>query len=282
MINIDFIRQVGVLNWMSRYSRIQFNKRILKKATTMTLPTGSRLTLPLGHPGSSIFVTNANIDWGSEQLFAAFASNDRDFIDVGANIGYYSNYLSPVVRHVYAFEPDRRNLPAMRINASYCPNVVIDERAVSSRDGTAILVLTESTTTNTLEFKSGVDTMEVPVTTIDSFVSQRPGIDVGLIKTDIEGHDLQALIGMEKTVRQFQPLILSEIIIDAGLIDLVRKWDYRIFAFVCSRKNFSFAFREFPLVPNPSDWYNMVFLVPRHLDIDRQCTTIARFDKLKL
>ena len=116
----------------------------------------------------------------------------------------------PLVRHAYAFEPDQRNLPALRRNAALCRNIQVIEKAVSSRNGTARLALGSGSTTNTLQPTVGATTIEVPVTTVDTFVAEHADIDVGLIKTDIEGHDVQALKGMERTVKRFQPLILSE------------------------------------------------------------------------
>src|SRR5262245_34974125 len=123
---------------------------------------------------SEIYVTGANIDWGAEALFATFADPRRDFLDIGANIGYYSNYFSPLVRRVYSFEPDPRNLPALRRNAGLCGNIEVVEKAVSSSDGTARLALGTNSTTNTLQSRIGATTIEVPVTTVDTFVAEHP------------------------------------------------------------------------------------------------------------
>src|ERR1039458_3561315 len=266
MLNTKFIRQVGYFRWATRYSVFQFQKRILRRDIHMRLPTGSMIILPLDHSVSNIYVTGANIDWGAEALFAKFADRRRDFLDIGAHIGYYSNYLSPLMRRVYAFEPDRRNLPALRRNAALCRNIEIVEMAVSSRDGNARLALGSNSSTNTLQPTGGATTIEVPVTTVDTFVAEHPDIDVGLIKTDIEGHDVQALKGMERTVKRFQPLILSEFGNEPELPGLLRDWGYRIFSFVGDRKTLSFSFREFSPETLQSAWSNMIFLTPPHIN----------------
>jgi hypothetical protein len=54
------------------------------------------------------FVTNADVDWGSEQLLFRLLSGKGAFLDVGAHIGYYSLYMLPRVETVDAFEPDPR------------------------------------------------------------------------------------------------------------------------------------------------------------------------------
>lgn len=253
------------MKWAPRYFTFQFQKRILKREMSMRLPTGSKLILPLDHSASNIYITKANIDWGAEALLSKFADPYRDFLDIGANIGYYSNYLSPLVKNVYAFEPDPRNLPALMRNAATRDNIIVSQVAISSKDGNAKLAITKGSTTNTLEPLKGVETIDVKLSSIDSFVARTPSIDVALIKTDIEGHDLQALFGMEETVKVFQPLILSEIVIDQRLLDLARRWKYRLFAFVCNKSTFEISLKQFSLNEIPEDWYNMVFLVPPRL-----------------
>jgi FkbM family methyltransferase len=270
MLNREFIRQTGHIRWASRLALYQFQKRILKQDITMRLPTGSSILLPRDHSQSSIFISDANVDWGAEELFSKFADEKRDFLDIGANIGYYSNYLSPLVRRVYAFEPDPRNLPHLRRNAALGGNILVVDKAVSSRNGGAGLSLGGGSTTNTLEEVAGAEKIDVSVTTVDAFVEENPGIDVGMIKTDIEGHDLHALRGMESTVERFQPLILSEIIIDSELISLVKKWRYRLFAFTCDRVTFAIKLQQLAHEEEkaPStDWYKMVFLTPPCIDL---------------
>lgn len=82
-------------------------------------------------------MTNANLDWGAEAIFARFADPTRDLLDIGSHIGYYAVYLAPLVRRAYAFEPCLDNLQYLRENAAQAPNIEIVEMAVSSCDGDA-------------------------------------------------------------------------------------------------------------------------------------------------
>ncbi len=54
-----------------------------------------------------------------------------------------------------------------------------------------------------------IRSFKVPRKTLDSFLQQDQA-EVGLIKVDVEGHDLQALLGAEKTIKKFQPDIVFE------------------------------------------------------------------------
>jgi hypothetical protein len=107
----------------------------------------------------------------------------------------------------------------------------------------------------------------VSVTTVDTFVAEHPDIDVGIIKTDIEGHDLEALKGMVNTVKLFQPLILSECGNKPELLSLLRDWGYRAFGFVRDRKTFSVRLQALTVEALQSAWYKMIFVTPPQVDL---------------
>jgi FkbM family methyltransferase len=264
-IDTKFIRQVGVFRWLTRYSMRQFTKRVLKRDNRMCLPTGSSILLPRwSKSATSVYVTKAHMDWGAEELFVQFASRDGDFLDIGAHIGYYSMYLQPLVRKVYAFEPDPRNLPDLRRNAASVSNIEVVALAVSSQCGTAQFYIGGDSTLSTLEAIEG-RTVEVQTTSIDDFIASRPGIKPTLLKVDAEGHDFEVLLGMRSTVAAHQPILLIECNSDA-LVELCSNWNYSIFAFTCDRKTLNMTFR---LLRSSEDiqkhWTHMLFLVPLHL-----------------
>jgi FkbM family methyltransferase len=267
MPNLDFIRSVGYVKWLSRYSRLQFRKRVLKADSRLLLPTGTWMVIPRHSASASeVFVTNADIDWGAESLLATFARANQDFIDIGAHIGYYSCYLSNSVRRVYAFEPDPRNIPTLRDNASFAGNVEVLQLAVSSKDGTTYLHQGERSEVSSLTADQNLSSsIPVTVTTIDSFVADNPGIDVSLIKVDAEENGVGILLGMETLVARAQPLILAECGYTEDLRQLCSRWNYTIFAYTRDRSTLQIAFREFASKDAEALWYKMLFLVPSHL-----------------
>ena len=261
MINWNFIREVGLFRWLIRYSSLQFRKRILKSDTTLRLPTGLRISLPRQSKTSTeIYVTNANMDWGAEAIFAKFADSKRDFLDIGSHIGYYATYLAPRVRKSYAFEPDPRNHPGLYSNARLSKNIEVIEMAVTSHDGIADFFTGQNSSVGSLNNVGGVS-RRVPTIKIDTFVGRHVGIDVGLIKTDIEGHDLEALLGMEATVATFQPLILTECNLTTALSDLCARWSYSVFAVTRNLRTREAKFSELN-VNRPAECLKMLFLVP--------------------
>ncbi|MFZ0517221.1 MAG: FkbM family methyltransferase [Acidobacteriaceae bacterium] len=269
-IDTKYIRQVGVYRWLTRYSMRQFTKRVLKRDNRMRLPTGSSILLPRwSTSATSVYVTKAHIDWGAEELFSQFASKDGDFMDVGAHIGYYSMYMHPLARKVYAFEPDPRNLPDLHANAASVGNIEVVNKAVSSHSGTALFYVGGDSTLSTLEMSEGAtvegETVEVQTISIDDFAAGRPGIKPTLFKIDAEGHDFEVLLGMKKTVATHQPIVLIECN-SGNLLDLCDEWQYSIFTFTCDRETFKMTFRQIRSLEDfQKYWTNMLFLTPRHL-----------------
>ena len=271
MVNRAFIQEVGPFRWLLRYGRLHFRKTILKRDSTLRLPTGVRIILPRQSRNSTeIYVTNANIDWGAEAIFARFAHPQRDFLDIGSHIGYYAAYLSPCVRRSYAFEPDARNHPGLYKNAGLVGNVEVVEMAVSSVDGTADFHAGQGSAVGSLNDVGG-PTTKVRVITIDTFVANHEGIDVGLIKTDVEGHDLEALRGMQGTVTAFQPLILTECELTTALADLCAQWRYSIFAITRNTATRRSRFMELSASDRDNLHCKMLFLVPQILKPEFNC-----------
>jgi FkbM family methyltransferase len=264
MVNWLFVRETGAFRWVTRYSMYQFHKRVLRREVRLRLPTGLRLHLPLqSRSATEVYVTNADMDWGAEALFARFADRRRDFLDIGSHIGYYAVYLSPKVRRVYAFEPDARNLPSLRQNAQLAQNIEVVVKAVSSFTGAAQFYGGGGSSVGSLN-KVGGSTSIVSVTSVDDFTSQN-GADPALIKTDIEGHDLEALRGMCQTVQQSQPLILTECELSADLISLCEQWEYRVYAHTRHPRTRKIAFRQFTAPVRDDFGIKMLFLVPARL-----------------
>jgi FkbM family methyltransferase len=264
-INPHYIRQVGFFRWITRYSARQFTKRVLKRDNRMRLPTGSMILLPRdSKSATSVYVSKAHIDWGSEELMAKFTDPERDFLDIGAHIGYYAIYLQPLMRKAYAFEPDPRNLAGLRANAASVSNVEVVSMAVSSSSGMARLNIAGDSSVSTLEESSG-ESIEVRKISIDDFIAERPEINPGLIKIDTEGHDMDVLRGMKAIVAANQPVILIECS-DKDLPELCTAWQYSMFAYTCDRSSMKMTFRQLNSAEDLQKyWTNMVFLAPEHL-----------------
>lgn len=144
------------------------------------------------------------------QLIGQHLQRGWSFIDAGAHIGIQSVYASKLVGpegRVYAFEPDPYNFAALVRNTRGLNNVLLTRSAVGAETGSAPFTRSRGTISNSLIRRPDVvplDIQNVPVISIDSI---NPGRRV-LIKLDIEGAELLAIMGMEQTVRKADDVVV--------------------------------------------------------------------------
>jgi FkbM family methyltransferase len=248
----------------------QFYKRVLKRDHAMQLPTGEWITLPIADRfASEAFITEADVDWGSESLFASMLKRQGVFLDVGAHIGYYSLYMLPRVVEVFSLEPDPRVRVLLEQNVGGRRKVTVIPSAVGARPGRARFTLEPHSEVSHLadEGDDPGNQITVDVVTIDGFVRAR-GLAVEAIKIDVEGHDTEAIKGALNVMAEQQPLVLTEARPDAALFGLTHEVGYRVFAFVRHRRTRKKWFVElFVDRPHPGVT-KMLFLVPDRLTGD--------------
>ena len=134
--------------------------------------------------------------------------------DIGANCGQTAQVLSDVGAVTYSFEP----IPecVAQIEARKLPNVTVLQTALSDEEGVAEFHLDERVgagmEASSLRVLEGVigRTVEVPITTIDTFVS-RHGIAPDFIKIDVEGVEEKVIAGGMQTIRRHRPIIIFEV-----------------------------------------------------------------------
>ncbi len=182
------------------------------------------------------------MDWGSEALFLSHLARDGDFLDVGANVGYYSLYGAPLVRRVFSFEPDPRNYPALEANANQAGNIFVQKVALSMHPGEVSLEVGDESSVSkiTPEPSAGRNTVAVKATTMEAFARTQSDLRVTGIKLDTEGHELPILRSGVEVIRRDQPLILTELMRFPGegdeafreLAKFAASLSYQPFAFI--------------------------------------------------
>lgn len=137
-------------------------------------------------------------------------------VDVGANIGYLTMLLAALVTpqgRVVAIEPNPDNvrmLEASRRVNGFGHVLVI--QAAAGR-GTALLTLHVSYSNGmTGEMPDDVEAVlasrPVPCFALDTILPAAPAID--LVKIDVEGGELNVLLGLSRTLERDRPIVVSE------------------------------------------------------------------------
>jgi FkbM family methyltransferase len=136
-------------------------------------------------------------------------------IDVGANRGYYSWALSCVAASVEAFEP---NPILVRFAQSKLGRRArLHEVALSDHDGVATLYVPRRPSGSSLHIVGNlgnvyahdrVDEIQVRLATLDSYGFE----NVGFLKIDVEGSEMEVLAGARETILTNRPTMLIELL----------------------------------------------------------------------
>jgi len=177
--------------WQSELKRIHFGRQI-NKGTFVTDEPEYKILHNFISPG----------DW---------------VIDIGANVGHYTKRFSDLVGvngRVLAFEPVPMTFSLLSANVQKFahPNVSLINAAVSDKLDVVGMSIPKFTTGLTNYYEAHLSYAEdsglkVLTISIDSIcINQR----IALIKIDAEGHEAQVIVGMEKLIERYHPVLIVE------------------------------------------------------------------------
>lgn len=135
-------------------------------------------------------------------------------LDIGANRGYYSYALSKIASRVEAFEPHPEL--ANFIRRKLQGNVTVNEVALSNRSGSMPLYIPQRKQGVDVHYNSSLKKVypferyieaQVRVAKLDEFHFN----NVGFIKIDVEGSDMDVIEGGQQTIAANRPNMVVEI-----------------------------------------------------------------------
>jgi FkbM family methyltransferase len=156
------------------------------------------------------------------QMFINLLKPGMTVIDIGANTGYYTLIAALSVGEtgrIVAFEPYPGNVEILSRNVELnrLDNVTIEAYAISDLDGVVKLYLSNINAGDHRIYDGKDDELfnvgrsrqmiNVFATTLDSYINSK-GIEVDLIKMDVQGAEYVALQGMKETLKVNQDIIL--------------------------------------------------------------------------
>lgn len=156
-------------------------------------------------------------------LFRALSNPARASLDIGANEGLYAMYLCRFAKSLTCFEPLPWMVEQLQKKFSGTGNVKINHCALGSRTETAVIKIpvtkdkqydTRSSlvggfSEQLIDGSGVVSVKELPVSVkrLDDFQLR----DIGFIKIDVEGFELEVLKGGRETITREQPNLYIEI-----------------------------------------------------------------------
>lgn len=163
------------------------------------------------------------------------------FMDLGAHLGFFSldTGLSIPGTHIVAFEPNPKNFRILKANAAAndLPHMVCEPFAISDRNGTATLYLTESDMSASLmknfqiEDTVQIAEIEVQTTTLDHYAQAHEVRGPLVLKVDIEGCESAFFNGAAQTIASFKPDIILEVLYeqDPRIVGHLKSLGYRFY-----------------------------------------------------
>ena len=211
--------------------------------TALKIPVAGTISVDTEVNGSIKLATNQtnrlsqDVFWGgirgyeypSLRVLAAFVTKAECFIDVGANIGYYSLLaarLNPNLR-AYAFEPMPGAWTYLLKNIDlngFSDRITPVRMAVADGPGEVEFFVTKNPKALHLEHHLGgssstarakdqySQTVVVQMGSLDDFVEERGIKRVDILKLDTEATEDKVLAGAAKLIRRDRPLILCEVL----------------------------------------------------------------------
>jgi FkbM family methyltransferase len=160
----------------------------------------------------------------SIQAVADHLSPSATFIDVGAHIGYYSLKAAIMVGpngHVISVEPNPQTLPKLRANIEASEAHAVSVWPVACAQSESTLQFYAAPESNTGESSLSKENASqegaapvaysVPARPLDAIVKEAKLDRVDVIKIDVEGAEFEVLKGAAKTLDDYRPVLIIEL-----------------------------------------------------------------------
>lgn len=139
-------------------------------------------------------------------LIKEFVKPGNNVLDIGANIGFYTNvFLKAVGKKgvVFAFEPEPINFNYLRDNIKNQTNVILNSKAVSDVSGKLKIYLSKMLNVDhrTYPIDEYSEVKEIDAISIDDYLTQNGNPPIDFIKIDIQGFEMSAFKGMTNTLK---------------------------------------------------------------------------------
>ena len=212
-----------------RHSSVQHAKTLLIRKLLQRLNTANRqkgyprLACLVGdHMSEEIIVSGLYEEGLLRAVFDGLLKDSAEefrntiALDIGANIGNHSCFFAGRFKEVWAFEPNPTALALLNANLliNNSRNVRVFPFGLSDAPAELPFAQNEAGNLGASRFVAEQDdraTTKLVVKTGDTVIEdQIEDRVISLVKVDVEGHELAALKGLERTLAKHRPIILFE------------------------------------------------------------------------
>ena len=146
------------------------------------------------------------------KLIPKLLSNCNRAIDIGANVGVWSYWLSKYAKQVESFEPNPKVFNALK-NIKI-KNVNSYNIALSNKTGSVDLLIpkgskgfsNQGASLSSIKVQGEHKSISIEAKRLDEYNF----LDVDFIKIDVEGHEHEVIEGARETIKKFKPTMVIE------------------------------------------------------------------------
>ena len=208
---IGGLKKFGILNILKSN-----HNELIKKYPNIAIFAFDRIGADISIVG---IYAKAELEGLKDCIFNKIDTQKSVCLDVGANIGNHTLYFAQFFNQVYSIEPHPEIFELLKFNVRKYNNVKVFQFGLSNKNDEMIIATDQDTSYGSSSLRNKVnskfgkdaDDFNVKVKKFDDFFNQiNEENNISFVKLDVENHELKALQGMKKTLKQNSPIICFE------------------------------------------------------------------------
>lgn len=204
------------VRWKFHLFKDWWGTKVWTKTSEVTTPLGFKLRSGF-HPAYEL-MRIGKFEVEETAIISKVLSGVDQFVDIGANLGYYTCLALQKGKPVIAFEPQQQNLQCLfqnLISNGWQDKAEVFPVALSDKPGLLTLYGASGPSASLVKDWAGYSSRYkklVPVSTLDNILAGRLLDKRLFIKMDVEGAEYQVLQGASQTIRRaIKPVWLLEV-----------------------------------------------------------------------
>ncbi|MEO6231207.1 MAG: FkbM family methyltransferase [Ferruginibacter sp.] len=151
------------------------------------------------------------VDWEEFNLIKSIGKQGGIAMDIGANMGYYSIWMSGYYDMVHSFEPNNENHQRLTANISTndIRNIIPNKSGIGSYTGNAYFTKNKDAENHLVVTDNGEEKEMITLDTVDNYCKANNVNHIDYLKIDVEGFEYDVLLGAEKMLREKKINILQ-------------------------------------------------------------------------